>query len=486
MPEPNIAKLLHIAERQEGVFSSRQALECGFSYQLQHHHIRKENWVKCAPAVFRLNAFPQTHRSDSILWSIWSCDSRGHPQAAISHASALSCHGIADSEPVAVHLTVPAGFRKRKPEGVCLHKATLTLSEIQSHGAFMATTPFRTLTDMRDELAHSGAWDGIVKTAGELGLLSETEWRVLSGEDIATPISDGMNGRVVALNDRDGAEMFTNAKSHPGELHGELAREKREQARKVFAVISNGGRGMNEENAGKRPRNSVQAFTLVELLVVIAIISVLAGMLLPVLENALDSAHQMKCMNQVKQFGNACAMYVNDNSGYLPVSLGHPAGQIYDYQLSPYVEYDWYDWNKGHYGIWHCPSAWFNTDLGDPYRARGYALNEVIGQAEDGGKTTRPDQFGIPSAIVVMGESFVGENWIGSWGETEYIVGASWSNGGVKLKPTRDTFHFRHQERMNILFADGHVSSCLKIYSGVIPVPEGTKWGNPDCWPIYK
>jgi prepilin-type N-terminal cleavage/methylation domain-containing protein len=44
-------------------------------------------------------------------------------------------------------------------------------------------------------------------------------------------------------------------------------------------------------------------FTLVELLVVIAVISILAGMLLPVLQQAQESARQISCINNSKQLG---------------------------------------------------------------------------------------------------------------------------------------------------------------------------------------
>ena len=61
-------------------------------------------------------------------------------------------------------------------------------------------------------------------------------------------------------------------------------------------------------------------FTLVELLVVIAIIAVLAGMLLLALNQARSQARQTKCRGNLKQFGMADQMYINDCDNMLPVN----------------------------------------------------------------------------------------------------------------------------------------------------------------------
>lgn len=61
-----------------------------------------------------------------------------------------------------------------------------------------------------------------------------------------------------------------------------------------------------------------KGFTLVELLVVIAIISVLAAMLLPALENAMESARKADCANRMKQTNLMCIMYEEDANCVLP------------------------------------------------------------------------------------------------------------------------------------------------------------------------
>ena len=62
--------------------------------------------------------------------------------------------------------------------------------------------------------------------------------------------------------------------------------------------------------------SSVKNFTLIELLVVIAIIAILAAMLLPALSSARESARTSNCLGNLKSYGTAYAMYLDENKGY--------------------------------------------------------------------------------------------------------------------------------------------------------------------------
>ncbi|MBS1370652.1 MAG: prepilin-type N-terminal cleavage/methylation domain-containing protein [Lentisphaeria bacterium] len=68
------------------------------------------------------------------------------------------------------------------------------------------------------------------------------------------------------------------------------------------------------------------SFTLIELLVVIAIIAILAGMLLPALNQARARSRDIKCTSNLKQLGTYMSMYVDQNRGVMPSSYRNLGG----------------------------------------------------------------------------------------------------------------------------------------------------------------
>src|SRR5262245_26135388 len=61
-----------------------------------------------------------------------------------------------------------------------------------------------------------------------------------------------------------------------------------------------------------------RAFSLVELLVVIGVVAVLIGLLLPAIAGARQSAQQLLCASNLRQWASAMILYADQHKGWLP------------------------------------------------------------------------------------------------------------------------------------------------------------------------
>jgi prepilin-type N-terminal cleavage/methylation domain-containing protein/prepilin-type processing-associated H-X9-DG protein len=253
-------------------------------------------------------------------------------------------------------------------------------------------------------------------------------------------------------------------------------------------------------------KQTKSGFTLIELLVVIAIIAILAGMLLPALAKAKQKANSIACVSNLKQWGLALTMYLDDNQQIFPdLSIanntpGAPSGYDQDNihwpdltgfhnggygnsawfnALPPYVSQQalWQyapnptNFVTGH-NVFACPSAKFIPSEVDPYSrvAFSYGINfkgtNGLVPASNPFKVT---QVVKPSAFVYLSDVRANS------GETPFL-GANPLNDLGAPRGSLNHLSSRHNAGANLVFADGHAAHYFYNY---LTYQEGTKIGDP-------
>ncbi len=96
-------------------------------------------------------------------------------------------------------------------------------------------------------------------------------------------------------------------------------------------------------------------FTLIELLVVIAIIAILAGMLLPALNNAKKQGKKAVCNSNLKSLGLMLISYADDSNGMMPLSRDPITGRQWPYSMTVNGNTPKITPEKD--SVWTCPTA---------------------------------------------------------------------------------------------------------------------------------
>jgi predicted transcriptional regulator of viral defense system len=161
---PDWDRLFEIAAAQDGLFTTQQAADAGYSPQLLAHHLGSGRMIRVRRGVYRLVHFPAGEQEDlTVVW-LWS-----EQEGIFSHQTALALHDLSGVLPSQIHITLPRAWRKRRlqvPDGVVVHYGDVAESDRCWFGAVPATGPLRTLEDcaaehLPPELLRAAALDAL-------------------------------------------------------------------------------------------------------------------------------------------------------------------------------------------------------------------------------------------------------------------------------------------------------------------------------------
>jgi predicted transcriptional regulator of viral defense system len=159
-----VGTLYETAAGQEGLFTTKQAAEAGYSPQLLVHYVHTGKAVRVRRGIYRLVHYPAGEHEELVAAWLWS-----ELAGVISHQSALALHELSDVLPTQIHLTLPATWRRRRfrvPPDVVLHHADVPPDDRTWFGAVPTTNPRRSLNDC----AKSGFSPELLRQAAQQAL----------------------------------------------------------------------------------------------------------------------------------------------------------------------------------------------------------------------------------------------------------------------------------------------------------------------------
>lgn len=216
-----------------------------------------------------------------------------------------------------------------------------------------------------------------------------------------------------------------------------------------------------------------ESFTLIELLVVIAIIAILAGMLLPALNNAREKGRGASCQSNLKQLGLGVINYTQDNQDMFPMRDIDGIYWTHNLLQNNYVSDPM---------IYLCPTAvsrysnsisWISTTMAnwkiagtkekldaggsDPYCYPSYGMNDWITPRSDAAenRSQKMGHYENPASKFMFGDTYNKANYALNRYVGFYTLGYSDSRAGL-VWPVHGG-----NKSTNFCYMDGHVSNMI-------------------------